>query len=56
MKTKLRQPISISITQEESLLLNKLRENGITNIAVFRRGLKVFCEETVDSMTQNNIS
>ena len=56
MKTKLRQPISLSITVEESILLHKLNDNGIKNIDVFRKGLKVFCEETVDSMTQNNIS
>lgn len=55
MKTnKLRQPVSLSITAEEANILQKLNDKGINNISVFRRGLKVYCEETIGSLTQNN--
>lgn len=56
MNNKLRQPISLSITVEEANILQKLNDKGISNISVFRRGLKVFCEDTIDTLTQNNNS
>lgn len=55
MKTnKLRQPVSLSITVEESNILNKLNEKGISNISVFRRGLKHYEEDYIDELPQNN--
>lgn len=58
MKTndKLRRPIGLSITAEESEQVTKLNNKGITTVAIFRLGLTRAVKREVDSMTQNNIS
>lgn len=56
MNKKLKQPISLSIGIEESTLLQKLNDLGIKNIEVFRRGLKVYAEDNVSKLMQNNIA
>lgn len=53
---KLRQPLSLSITAEESELLSKLNAHKISNVAVFRRGLKEYEADMVNNLTQNNNS
>lgn len=56
MNKKLKQPISLSIGMEESILLQKLNDLGIKNIMVFRRGLKVYAEDYISELTQHNIA
>lgn len=45
MKTKLRQPISLSITESEASVLELLNAKGIKNVMVFRRGLDEYEKE-----------
>lgn len=54
MKNKLRQPISLSITEQESELLYQLNAKGIKNISVFRRGLQAYEADLIGDITQNN--
>lgn len=51
---KLKRGISISITPEESELVDKLQAKGITIISLFRRGLREYEEDCVKDLTQNN--
>lgn len=44
-QTKLRRPVSLVITEQESELLDKLRTKGIKHVEVFRRGLDVLLHE-----------
>lgn len=54
MTTKLKRQLSVSITAEESNLLDKLNSKGISVVAVFRRGLQVYAEDSIDGLSQNN--
>lgn len=54
--TKLRRAVSLVITEQESELLDKLNARGIKHIMIFRRGLKVYAEDSIDGLGQNNNS
>lgn len=56
MTTKLKRQLSLSITVEESNILDKLDTKGVSIIAVFRRGLKHYIEDYIDELAQNNLS
>lgn len=56
MKTKLRRALSLSITDDESTLLDNLNAKGISNVAVFRKGLYAYTEEFVTELAQNNVA
>lgn len=52
--TKLRRPVSLSLTPDEANILSKLNEDGISTIEVFRQGLRTYQEKYIDTMHQNN--
>ena len=41
-KSKLRQPVSLSLTEQEAEVLEILQAKGIKIISVFRRGLEAY--------------
>lgn len=49
MKTKLRRPVSLSITEQESEILDILREKNINPIMIFRRGLSIYESELLNN-------
>lgn len=51
---KLKRGISISITPEESELLETLRKHGITVVSIFRRGIREIEQDYVKELGQNN--
>lgn len=53
---KLKRGISISITPEESELVDKLQTKGITIVELFRRGLRDYEQDYVKELSQNNTS
>ena len=48
-KSKLRQPVSLSLTESEAELLSILTAKGIKTISVFRRGLAIYEKELIDN-------
>lgn len=52
----IKETITISITPEEKQLVDKLKKEQITQVAIFRRGLAQMREDYIDDLTQNNIS
>lgn len=56
MNIKLKRQLSLSITVEESNILDKLDAKGVSIVAVFRRGLKHYAEDYIDDLAQNNNS
>lgn len=56
MTTKLKRQLSLSITSDEAILLGKLEDKGVSIVSVFRRGLKIYAEDYIDELTQNNNS
>lgn len=54
MNIKLKRQLSISITVAESDLLDQLSKKDVSIVAIFRRGLKHYSEDYIESLTQNN--
>ena len=51
----IKETITISITPEEKELVKKLKEEQITQVAIFRRGLAQMKEDYINEVTKNNI-
>ena len=54
--SKLKRQISLSIRPDESDTMDKLKNKGIKQIDIFRRGLSDYVQDEIDDITQNNVA
>ena len=57
METEYTKNRTIPLRKDEIDLTNKLKQvAGVTQVAIYRRGLRAYQEEFIDRLSQNNVS